>query len=272
MTNSARTPTVDPQTLRKDKVVTIYYDGDSKTYGWSALGGTLTCNDGATTSGCTIDSYGHNVAGANFVQAQITEPGRVQSVMDAAFGSGAVTVENHGIGGATVLDSINGSADPISQAPEYDCSAVTNESSTCGSLMGRLKASHAQIVVGQFLTNDQYRMTPQQYGQYVATWMATVQQNLNADGQHMTAIWEESSPICRLDAPDAGPYLKSGRAAAAAANPPVLVIDNHDYTYANYNWIPGLLDCVHPDSDLYKFLGDRAGTAMGRTVQILLGR
>jgi hypothetical protein len=190
--------------------------------------------------------------------------------MNLAFGNGAVTVENHGVGGATVLDSINGSPDPISGAPEYDCSNGVNESATCGSLGARLAASHAQIVFGHFLTNDQYRMTPSQFQQYVTTWINTVQGLRNVDGNPMIAVWEESAPICRLDAPDVGPYLQADRLAAAAAN--VMVVGNHDWAYGNYNWIPALNDCVHPNDDLYRVMGDRLATDLGRTVQVLLGR
>lgn len=255
-------------------VVRIYMDGDSTMWGTLVSGGSPTCNDGASTTGCVAESYGHNVGGNGVVAGQATynEPAEVQFQMDQAFGSGSVIVENHGVPGATVLDSINGSADPISGAPEYDCSEVTNASATCGSLGVRLQASHAQVVVGKFLTNDQYRMTPAQYQQYVATWVNTVQALRNADGDSMVAVWEESSPICRLDAPNVGPYLNAGRAAASAANPPVLVVDNHDWIYANYDWKPHLSDCVHPDNGLYSTLGDRLATAMGRTVQLLLGR
>ncbi|RKE35305.1 hypothetical protein B0G76_1366 [Paraburkholderia sp. BL23I1N1] len=252
--------------------VDIYMDGDSTMFGWAMSGGTMTCNDGTTTSGCTTNDYGHNMANGTMSQQQHNEPAEVLLDMAAAFGAGTVTVENHGVGGATVLDSINGSADAVSGASEYDCSVTTNESATCGSLGSRLHASHAQIVVGKFLTNDQYRMSPSQFQTYVATWISTVQGNTNADGNPMVAVWEESSPICRLDAPNVGPYLDAGRAAAAAAQPPVLVIDNHDWIYANYDWKPHLSDCVHPDNGLYATLGDRSATTMGRTVQLLLGR
>lgn len=252
--------------------VDIYMDGDSTMYGWAMGGGTLTCDDGTTTTGCTINDYGHNIANGTTSQQPHNEPAQVLTDMIAAFGAGAVTVENHGVGGATALDSVNGSADAASGAPEYDCSVTVNESKTCGSLGARLKASHAQIVVGKFITNDQYRMTPAQFQADVAAWISTVQGNRNADGNPMIAVWEESSPICRLDAPNVGPYLDADRVAAAAASPAVLVVNNHDYTYQNYNWIPALPDCVHPDDALYQFLGDRTATSMGRTVQVLLGR
>jgi hypothetical protein len=113
-------------------------------------------------------------------------------------------------------------------------------------------------------------MSASQYQSYVSTWIATVQGTLNADGQPMIAFWEESAPICRLDAPNVGPYLTADRAAASAAG--VTVIDNHDWIYSNIDWIPHLPDCVHPDGSLYITMGDRAATAMSRTVQLLLGR
>jgi len=253
--------------------VDIYYDGDSKIYGDTFVGGTPACNDGSTTTGCVAESPGHVVANATEAQATYNEPAEVQLQMQQAFGS-SVTVENRGVPGATVLDSINGSADPISGAPEYDCSITVNASGTCGPLGTRLQAAHALVVVGSFLTNDDERMTPAQYGQYVATWINTVQALRNADGNPMVAVWELGSPNCRLDAPSAASvayYLQAAEAAAAAANPPVLVIDNYDWVTNNYDWRPHQADCVHPDNGLYSTMGDQAATAMGATVQALLG-
>ena len=245
-------------------VVRIYMDGDSTMQGVTVVGGTPTCADGAASSGCTPNNYGHGVAGGTGLTAPYNIPTTVQLQMDAAFGKGAVLVDNHGVGGQTVLDSINGTG-------LYDCAANgTNATGTCGSLGARLQASHAQIVVGQFLTNDQYRMTPAQMQTYVATWINTVQALRNADGNPMIAIWNESAPICRLDAPDVGPYLTAMRTAAANAN--VMLVGQHDYIYQNLDWLPMLSDCVHPDNGLYVTMGNRLATAMGRTVQVLLGR
>lgn len=250
--------------------VDIYFDGDSTTYGWHMAGGTPSCNDAAATTGCTPSNYGHNVAGGTAVQETYNEPAEVLIQMNAAFGVGAVTVENHGVGGSTVLDSINGSSDPVSGAAEYNCSTTTNESHTCGPLGTRLHASHALIAVGHFGINDQYRMTAAQFQQYVSTWISTVQGTINADGQPIIAVWEEMSPICRNDAPNVGPYLTAAQTAASTAN--VLFNPEHNYIYANLAWLPMLSDCVHPDGALYVTMGDRLATSMSRTVQVLLGR
>jgi hypothetical protein len=243
--------------------VGIYFDGDSTTVGYTVMGGTPSCNDGSTATGCTAHDYGHNVSGgAGYIQAY-NEPAEVQIQMVKAFGS-SVSVENHGIGGMTVLDSINGTGG-------YDCStSAPNPSNTCGPLGQRLQASHALVVVGHFLTNDQYRMTSSQYQAYVSTWISTVQGLRNADGNPMIPVWEESAPICRLDAPNVAPYLAAGRAAASAAG--VLLVGNHDWVYQNQDWIPHLNDCVHPDAYLYIVMGDQLATSLGRTVQVLLGR
>lgn len=243
--------------------VDIYMDGDSTQYGYMVTGGTLTCNDGASTTGCTINSYGHNNAGGVAVQQVHNEPAVVQQDMINAFGP-VVTAENHGVGGMTVLDSINGTN-------RYDCATNgNNESSTCGPLGQRVAASHALVFTFHFLTNDQYRMTPAAFGAYISTWISTVQGNKNADGIYPIAVIEESAPICRNDAPNVGPFLDALRTAANNAN--VLLVLQHDWVYANYNWIPALPDCVHPDDDLYLTMGHRESTAMGRTVQVLLGR
>ena len=255
----------DPAPVRNTTYssVSIYYDGDSTAYGWALTGGTLTCNDGVSSSGCTVNDYGHGIASDTPTQQPDNEPATVQRDMANAFGP-VVTVENHGVGGMTVLDSINGTN-------RYDCATNgNNESYTCGALGDRLRASHAQIVIGKFLTNDQYRMPPQAFQQYIAVWINTVQGLRNADGNPMIAVWEESSPICRLDAPNVGPYLQADRTAATAAN--AMVVGNHDWVYQDYNWIPALLDCVHPDDALYLAMGHIMSNDLARTVQVLLGR
>lgn len=252
-------------------VVNIYMDGDSTTWGTLISGGTPSCSDGASTTGCVAETYGHNVAGNSVVAGQATynEPAEVQLQMNAAFGVGDVVVANHGVPGATILDSINGSSDPISGAAEYDCTVAVNVSDTCGSLGVRLQASHAQIVIGHFLTNDQYRMTPAEFGSYVTTWIDTVQALENVDGNPMVAVIEESAPICRADAPNVGPYLDALRTAAASSN--ILLVSQHDWIYANLDWKPMLADCVHPDNGLYATMGDRLATSVALTVQTLLG-
>lgn len=197
----------------------IYADGDSTMYGWSVL-----------SSGT--------------VQAADNQPATVQTDMQAAFGP-VVTVENHAVGGTTVLDSINGT------------NGFTQP------LGARLAASSAQIVIGNFEINDQYRMTPAQFGQGWQTWINTVV------SLGKTPVMIEPNPICRTDAPNVGPYLDAERAVATAND--VLLVAQHDYIYGLPNWQGMLTDCVHPGDALYKIMGDRDAQAMARTVQKLLG-
>lgn len=169
----------------------------------------------------------------------------LQSDMRAAFGP-VVTVENHAVGGTTVLDSINGT-NGFDQP-----------------LGARLAASSAQIVIANFEINDQYRMTPAQFSQYWQTWINTV----TALGK--TPVIIEPNPICRSDAPNVEPYLDAERAVAAANG--VLLVAQHDYIYGLQSWKSMLTDCVHPSDALYKIMGDRDAAAMARTVQSMLGQ
>lgn len=200
------------------KTALIYADGDSTMYGWSVL-----------PSGT--------------VQAPDNQAAAIQSDMRAAFGN-TVTVENHAVGGTTILDSINGTngfAQPLGV---------------------RLSASTAQIVIGNFEINDQYRMTSAQFGQGWQTWINTVK------SLGKVPIMIEPNPICRSDAPNVGPYLDAERAVATANN--VLLVAQHDYIYNLPNWQTMLGDCVHPNDALYKIMGDRDATAMALTVQNIL--
>ncbi len=207
-----------PATQAAAKSVLIYADGDSTMYGWSVL-----------PSGT--------------VQAADNQPAEIQKQMQAVFGT-AVTVENHAVGGTTVIDSINGTngfAQPLGV---------------------RLAASSAQIVIGNFEINDMYRMTPAQFQQGWQTWINTV----TSLGKIPIIIGP--NPICRTDAPNVGPYLDAEQQAAQANG--VLLIEQHNFIYAMPDWQAMLGDCVHPMDALYKVMGDRDATAMALTVQNLL--
>jgi acyl-CoA thioesterase-1 len=214
---SSPTPPTAQQVTAKS--VLIYADGDSTMYGWSVLP-------------------------TGTVQAADSQPATIRADMRAAFSS-VVVVENHAVGGTTVIDSINGT-NGFNQP-----------------LGARLASSAAQIVIGNFEINDQYRMTPAQFGQGWQTWINTVK----SLGKMPVMI--EPNPICRSDAPNVGPYLDAERAVAAANN--VLLVSQHDYIYNLPGWQTMLGDCVHPNDVLYKIMGDRDATAMASTVQKLLG-
>jgi hypothetical protein len=188
--------------------------------------------------------YGWSVLPGGTVQSTDNQPATIQADMRAAFGP-VVTVDNEAVGGTTVLDSINGT------------NGFTQP------LGVRLSASSAQIVIGNFEINDQYRITPAQFGQYWQTWINMVA------GLGKTPVIIEPNPICRTDAPNVGPYLDAERAVAAANN--VLLVAQHDYIYGLPGWQSMLTDCVHPGDALYKIMGDRDATALARTVQVALG-
>lgn len=209
-----------PDKQAPPKSVLIYTDGDSTMHGWSVL-----------PSGT--------------VQSPDNQPATIQADMRAAFGN-VVTVEDHSVGGTTVLDSINGT------------NGFTQP------LGVRLAASSAQIVIANFEINDQYRMTPAQFGQGWQTWINTVR------SLGKTPVIIEPNPICRADAPNVGPYLDAERQVAAANG--VLLVAQHDYIYSLPGWQSMLTDCVHPSDALYKVMGDWDATAMARTVQVALGR
>ncbi|MER2603604.1 MAG: hypothetical protein ABTR27_14790, partial [Candidatus Competibacter phosphatis] len=163
----------------------IYYDGDSTVWGAECMGGDVVMRPRADRAFDTpfgsLAQPGHDIKPGTGVWGQSTrnEPAVLQSRLCQIFGAGSVTVENHGVPGEKIVNSINGTGRYVGP----------NETNTIGSLGVRVAASTATVFIGKFGINDISAGVPvEMFGGYCRTWVDTAQGVPNANGLHAKAV------------------------------------------------------------------------------------
>jgi acyl-CoA thioesterase I len=178
--------------------------------------------------------YGWTDLNGTLQQTPITP----EMTLQADLGAG-VTVINHGVGGSTSDNAVNGTG-------SYTAPLAT-----------RLQTINAQIVIANWAINDSRLITTSDdYGSLMA-FVNTVR----AAGR--TPVLEEPNPVC-WGLSDLDPYVAIMRTVAQQQN--VLLIAQYDYI-SSLDWKPMLPDCIHPNAALYKIKGDREAAAISELVK-----
>lgn len=184
------------------KVVLIDFEGDSTYYGNQTINGVVT-----------------------------TTPNNPPALFQKMFGA-SVAVTNSAVGGATIVEALNG------LAPHYTTT-----------LAARLQALKPKDVLANFAINDSLRESEADYLNGIAVWIATVRAN------GATPILEEPNPVCDGKAPNLDQYVNDLRQVAAQQG--VILIAQYDYIKSLPNWQAMLTDCVHPTDALYQIKAQR---------------
>jgi acyl-CoA thioesterase-1 len=176
-----------------------------------------------------------------YVVTANSAPTDLQADLQESLGP-TVTVENHGIGGTTVCQRVNGTA-PYTQT-----------------LAQELSTDQSQNVIGNWLINDssdQSTETPTQYQQCWEQFVTVVR----AAGK--TPLIEEPNPVVGSTFNPSDPtvyanfpnYLAIMRSVAQSLG--VTLITQYDYIQTLPNWQEMLTDGVHPDDALYSIKAQR---------------
>ena len=229
----------------------IYYDGDSTVWGAECMGGDIVMRRSADRAYDTpfgsLASPGHDVKPGTGVwgQSARNEPAVLQNKLNSIFGAGAVIVENHGVPGERMVNSINGAGRYVGP----------NETNTIGPLGVRVAASTATVFVGKFGINDISISTAvETFGSHCRTWVDTVQGVANTNGIHAKAVLVFPNPNIQSFNPNMEPYRQAMKAAAEVKN--ILFVDHYSFIRAEVpNWMELLPDAVHPNSALYEAMG-----------------
>ncbi|OJA82900.1 hypothetical protein BGV71_14100 [Burkholderia ubonensis] len=174
-------------------------------------------------------------ADGTYFYAPSSAPAVLQALLQSAYGS-TVTVQNHGVGGSTVADVLNGVAGYTQ--PWKDA----------------LPANTAQVVIANWAINDSNPIvneTPAQFEADLLYWIQITQ----AAGK--TVVLEEPNPVCN-PAFDALPqYVQVVDNIAAQLAIPL--VKQYDYIQSLPNWQSYLgTDCTHPADDrLYQIKAER---------------
>jgi acyl-CoA thioesterase I len=198
----------------------------------------------------TIDAEGDSLIwgfsylddNGNLVQSPNNPPAVLQAALQAQFGDG-VAVENNGQVGAQVTDSLNGT-DPYSTP-----------------FAVRLASDPAQIVLADYAANDSIGTPIDQYEAGLIEWITEVR---NAG---KVPVLEEPNPMCSQEFANVGAYRDAMVEVAQSQN--VLLITQYDYIASLPNWQGMLMDCIHPNDDLYQIKGQREADQLAGMVQSL---
>lgn len=237
----------------------IYYDGDSTVWGMECKGGDIVTRPNADRAYDrpfgSLAQPGHDVKPGTGIweQSDRNEPAVLQTRLNAIFGAGSVIVENHGVPGERLVNSINGTG-------RY---AGANETNTIGPLGSRVAASTATVFVCKFGINDiSVGTAVSLFQSHCQTWVDTVQGVPNANGVHGTAVLVFPNPNIQTFNPNMEPYRLAMKAAAEAKN--VLFVDHYSFIRNEIpNWMECLPDSVHPNSALYEAMGLHLARQMG---------
>lgn len=189
-----------------------------------------------------IWGYSGTDAAGNFIQSPNNPPAVMQSALQAQFGAG-VTVQNNAITGSQVAQSLNGTS-------PYTVPFAT-----------RLATSQAKIVLADYAANDSVAASIDSYKADLATWIADVR----AAGK--VPVLEEPNPMCSSEFANLGAFRDAMVSVAQSQN--VLLITQYDYIASLPNWQSMLLDCIHPDDDLYRIKGEREAAQLASLVHSL---
>lgn len=176
-----------------------------------------------------------------YVTTTNSAPAILQAKLQASLGS-SVTVENHGIGGTTICQRINGTA-------PYTLT-----------LAQELSTDQSKIVLGNWLINDssdQSTETPTQYQQCWEQFVDTVRAAgkiplIEEPNPVIGSVFSASDPTVYQNFPN---YLSIMRSVAQAKG--VTLIAQYDYIQTVPNWQGMLTDGVHPSDALYTIKAQR---------------
>lgn len=178
-------------------------------------------------------------------------PVQLQAKLQASLGT-SVTVENHGIGGTTICQRVNGTA-PYTQT-----------------LAQFLATSQAKFVIGNWAINDSSDQSTETPTQYQQCWEQFVDV-VRAVGK--IPLIEEPNPVIGSVFSPADPtvyqnlpnYLSIMRSVAQSKS--VTMIGQYDYIQTVPNWQGMLTDGVHPDDALYAIKAQREYEVLKPIVQ-----
>ena len=207
-----------------------------------------------TPKNVTIDAegdstiYGLQLDNGQYVQTPNNAPVELQIDLRAALGN-TVSVTNSGVPGATIAESLAGTA-PYSGTP----------------FAQRLAAmpSSVQIVIANFGINDANLITSSAYESGLESFITAVR----AAGK--TPILEEPNPICSTPEQSANLDTFVPIMDAVAKQQSVPLIEQYYYIKSLPGWQGMLPDCIHPNDALYKIKADRETSVLRPIVQQLM--
>ncbi|WP_454871802.1 SGNH/GDSL hydrolase family protein [Paraburkholderia xenovorans] len=176
--------------------------------------------------------YGTQIINGVTSRTQNNTPALLQKL----FGS-RVAVLNNAKGGATLTQSINGTA------PRYSVPFAS-----------RLPTISPSIVLSNFGINDAEGGDEDSYRNGLRSWISTVRTT------GAIPVLEEPNPVCDATHPKLDTFVGILRSVATEQN--VVLIAQYDYIKSLPNWHSMLTDCVHPSDVLYQIKAQREYTAL----------